>query len=174
MAQDYKSGKTGRRRGRGFSAAGKLVEPQIRKVGESRGFAVSRLMTHWAEVVGEDIAAMCRPVKVGYGRGGLGATLTVLSRGAVAPILQTQLPLIRDRVNACYGYNAVSQVRITQTSAVGFSEHQVGFAPKAPTATETDPATTRAADDAASGITDPGLRAALAGLGRHVFSDRRN
>ena len=84
MADKGYSGKGKRRFGKGFARAGGLVQPQIRKASESRGFAVSRLVTHWAEVVGDDIAALCRPVKVGYGRqGGLGATLTVLARGAV-------------------------------------------------------------------------------------------
>ena len=89
-----------KRRGRGFEPAAGLLKDRIRAVGESRGFAVSRLLTHWAEVVGDEIAAMALPVKVGYGREGLGATLTLLTTGASAPLLQMQLPKIRDKVNA--------------------------------------------------------------------------
>ncbi|MFV0243711.1 MAG: DUF721 domain-containing protein [Qingshengfaniella sp.] len=175
MAQYAKTNKPGRKRGRGFASAGKLVQPQIRKVGESRGFAAARLMTHWAEVVGADIARLCRPVKVGYGRAGLGATLTILARSAAGPILQAQLPMIRDKVNACYGYNAISQIRITQTAATGFAEAQAGYqAAPAPKPAVSDPAIAKAAEEAASSITDPGLRAALAGLGRHILADRRN
>ena len=94
-----------RQRGRrGFQRASGLVESQIRNVGEGRGFAVARLLTHWEEIVGPDIARIARPVKVGYAQGGFGATLTLLSAGAHAPMLQAQLPQIRERVNACYGY----------------------------------------------------------------------
>ena len=139
MADKGYSGKGKRRFGKGFARAGGLVQPQIRKASESRGFAVSRLVTHWAEVVGDDIAALCRPVKVGYGRqGGLGATLTVLARGAAAPLVQAQLPRIRDRVNACYGYNAVARIAVTQTAAVGFGEAQTPFS--APSAKSARPA----------------------------------
>eukprot|EP00581_Thalassiosira_minuscula_P039407 CAMPEP_0184474250 /NCGR_PEP_ID=MMETSP0740-20130409/132953_1 /TAXON_ID=385413 /ORGANISM="Thalassiosira miniscula, Strain CCMP1093" /LENGTH=61 /DNA_ID=CAMNT_0026851415 /DNA_START=16 /DNA_END=198 /DNA_ORIENTATION=+ len=53
---------------RGFARTSKLLNEQIRKAGESRGFAVSRLLTHWEEIAGPDLAAMARPVNVGYGR----------------------------------------------------------------------------------------------------------
>ena len=37
---------------RGFAQAASLLVPRIRAVGEARGFAVTRLLTHWAEIVG--------------------------------------------------------------------------------------------------------------------------
>ncbi|NNK78783.1 MAG: DUF721 domain-containing protein, partial [Litoreibacter sp.] len=86
------------RRSRGFAAMSGLIQRDVRKAGEKRGFAVMRLLTHWSEIVGEDLAGIAQPVKVGYGREGFGATLTVLTNGPNAPILQTQLPKIRERV----------------------------------------------------------------------------
>ena len=159
-------------RGRGFALAGGLVQPQIRKASESRGFTVSRLVTHWAEVVGEDVARLCRPVKVAYGRTGMGATLTLLARGAAGPMLQAQLPAIRDRVNACYGYTAISQIRLTQTSATGFAEGAAAYAPapRADTASAPSEDAERAARAATEGVTDPDLRAALAGLGARILT----
>jgi hypothetical protein len=167
--QTYRGG-AGRRRG--FASAGTLVQPQIRKVGETRGFAVSRLMTHWADVVGSDLATLCRPVKVGYGRGGIGATLTVLARGAAGPMLQARLPELRDRVNACYGYNAVSQIRVTQTSAHGFAEPSAAYGAPPPVYAPT-PEACRAAERSAEDISDPELRAALAALGSRVMSPKQ-
>lgn len=160
------------RRGKGFTRASGLVQPQIRKAGEGRGFAVSRLLTHWAEVVGEDVAALCRPVKIGYGRGGLGATLTLLARGAAGPMLQAQLPRIRERVNACYGYNAVARITLTQTAPTGFAEGASPFEarPKVPTGQEPDAEALASAQDATREIADPELRAALAGLGSRIIS----
>ncbi len=163
--------KQGQRRKRGFERTSGLLQGQIRKVGESRGFAVSRLLTHWAEIVGEETARTALPVKVGYNRGGLGATLTILTTGAQAPMLQADLPKIRDRVNACYGYNAISRINITQTAPTGFAEGRVAFehAPKhaAPAA---DPEIVRAAKDAASAVGDTTLRTALEELGKNVLS----
>ncbi|OYX26145.1 MAG: RNA-binding protein, partial [Rhodobacterales bacterium 32-66-7] len=53
------------RRQRGFEAAGGLVSAPVRAVGETRGFAVARLLTQWAEVAGAELAARTRPVKIG-------------------------------------------------------------------------------------------------------------
>ncbi|WP_104072409.1 DUF721 domain-containing protein [Albidovulum inexpectatum] len=163
------------RRGRGFVPAGGLLRKRIRAVGESRGFAVSRLLTHWPEIVGEDIAAMAVPVRISYGREGMGGTLTLLTTGAQAPILQMRLPQIRERVNACYGYNAVSRITVTQTAPTGFAEGQVAFAPR-PKADETppDPEIRLTARTLSGEVQDPTLRAALEALAEKVLSRSRN
>ncbi len=101
---------------RGFEPAFGLMARDVRAAGESRGFAVAKLLTHWQEVVGADLAAVTRPVKVGYGREGMGATLTVLVQGASAPVVEMQKDRLRERVNAVYGYNAISRVMLTQTA----------------------------------------------------------
>jgi hypothetical protein len=156
---------------RGFEPAAGLLREPIRAAGETRGFAVSRLLTHWAEVVGEEIAAQARPVKVGYGRGGFGATLTLLVAGPAAPMLQMQEPRIRERVNACYGYNAISKILFTQTAPMGFAEGQAEFtaAPK-PAPSPPDPALLRQAEASAAEVADPGLRTALERLALNVLS----
>lgn len=163
-----------RRRMRGFEAASSLLRDRIRTAGESRGFALSRLLTHWAEVVGDDIAGSARPVKIGYGKGGLGATLTLLTSGAAAPIMQMHLPKIRERVNACYGYNAISRIHLTQTAATGFAEWQASFGhqPK-PAQPAPDPALARAAEALSRDVQDESLRAALEALGEKVLSRPR-
>ena len=159
------------RRKRGFERASSLVSNRIRSASETRGFAVSRLLTHWADVVGPDIAAMSRPVNVNYGRG-FGATLTLLTTGAQAPMLEMQKETIRERVNACYGYAAISQVRITQTAATGFSEGRVSFdhAPSSAPPKTPRPITPEATQ-AADGIADGSLREALERLGSNVMSN---
>lgn len=157
-----------KRRKRGFERASALAASRIRAGSETRGFAVARLLTHWTEVVGPDIARIARPVEISYGRG-FGATLTVLTSGAQAPMLEMQKERIRERVNGCYGYAAVQKVRITQTAATGFSEGQAVFEP----AVKEHPRqaqVTAAARDAASQVRDAGLRDALERLGANVLS----
>ena len=158
---------------KGFARSGTLLQERIRKASESRGFAESRLLTQWAEIVGEDVAAIARPVKVGYGRGGLGATLTVLTTGAQAPMLQMRKEALRARVNSIYGYNAIARIVLTQTAPTGFAEGQASFAnrpvPKAPRAP--DPAQTAAAAQIAAPVGDATLRAALEVLARNVLSN---
>lgn len=155
---------------RGFQSAASLVSPQIRKVGEGRGFAVARLLTRWPDIVGDDFAALARPVSVSYGKKDFGATLTLLIQGVNGPMVDMQLPRIREKVNAAYGYNAITKIRVTQTAAEGFAEPQAGFdhAPR-PEATPT-PEIRSAAKAAAGDATDPGLRAAIERLATNVLT----
>ncbi len=158
------------RRNRGFARAARLVEARIRDAGAARGFGVTRLLTHWAEIVGEDIAAVARPVAIRYGREGFGATLTLLTTGARAPMLEMEKPKIRERVNACYGYNAVSRVRLTQTAPSGFSEGRARFRPAAKISAQPDPARRARAAALVRDVGDTDLRSALEALGAHVLS----
>jgi hypothetical protein len=160
----------GPRRMRGFERTSGLLQNRIRQAGEKRGFAVARLLTHWAEIVGADTARVARPVKVSYAQGGFGATLTVLTTGSQAPMLQADLPRIKERVNACYGYAAIARIRITQTAPTGFAEGQAGFAPAPKAAPPADPETQAAARAAAAPVTDNALRRALEALGENVLS----
>jgi len=161
------------RRMRGFEPASGLLKDRIRDAGEARGFAVTRLLTAWPEIVGEATARMTRPVKIGYAKGGFGATLTLLVQSAQAPMVQMQLPQIREKVNACYGYNAISRITLTQTAASGFAEGQAEFmpAPKAPP--PPDPAIRAEAARAASGVADESLRKALETITENFLSRTR-
>ncbi len=157
---------------KGFARSSTLLQDRIRKTSESRGFAESRLLTQWTEIVGEDIAAIARPVKVGYGRGGMGATLTLLTTGAQAPMLEMQKEQLRAKVNGVYGYNAISRITITQTAPTGFADGQVSFqhrAPK-PVPRAPDPETLAEARRIAAPVADAGLRAALEALAQNVLS----
>lgn len=157
---------------KGFKRTSQLLKDRIRSASESRGFAVSRLLTHWEEVAGPDIAAIARPVNVSYGRQGMGATLTVLTTGAQAPMLEMQKEKLRDKVNAVYGYNAISRIRLTQTAPTGFAEGQASFEhrPKEAARPVPDPATCKTASALAAPVGDTSLRAALEALGQNVLS----
>ena len=158
---------------KGFARTASLLQQQIRKAGESRGFAVTRLLTHWPEIAGQDLAAIARPVEVKYGRQGFGATLTVLTTGAQAPMVEMQKEQLREKVNGVYGYNAISRIRITQTAPTGFAEGQADFSyaaktPQQPAAP--DPAIRHEASELAAGAEDAALRTALEALARNVLS----
>ncbi|MEN8892627.1 DUF721 domain-containing protein [Planktotalea arctica] len=155
---------------KGFARTSSLLTQRIRKASESRGFAQSRLLTHWEEVIGADTAAIARPVNVSYGRQGFGATLTILTTGANAPMVEMQKEQIRAKVNAVYGYNAISRVRITQTAPTGFAEGRAVFeravTPKKPEASD---AIKQAAAQSAGGVQSNDLRVALERLAQNVL-----
>lgn len=160
---------------RGFSRASTLLQSRIRRASEGRGFAAPRLLTHWTEIVGADIAKCARPVEVSYGKGGMGATLSLLTTGAMAPMLEMQKEQIRDKVNACYGYRAIARIRITQTAPTGFADGRVAFdhAPKDP-APAPDPQVREQAARIAGDVTSESLRTALEALATNVLSKRKS
>jgi len=160
---------------RGFERTSSLLKPRIRKAGEARGFAVTRLLTHWEEIAGPEVARMARPVEVSYGHNaGFGATLVLLTTGANAPMLEMQKEQIRERVNATYGYSAISRIRITQTAPTGFAEGQAQFArPPKKQQRAPDPETVAIAHEATEGVQDKTLRGALEALAQNVLSRRK-
>ena len=155
----------------GFAQTSRLLQGRIRQASETRGFAVSRVLTHWAEIVGPDTAAISRPVEVSYSRGGFGATLTLLTTGPQAPMLEMQKERIRERVNACYGYNAIARIRLTQTAPQGFAEGQAVFAP-APRREAAPPEVTPEARQLAGDVADTELRLAIEALAANVLAKR--
>ncbi|MEL6684011.1 MAG: DUF721 domain-containing protein [Pseudomonadota bacterium] len=159
---------------RGFSRAATLMQSDIRKASEDRGFAVTRLLTHWAEVVGEGTATIATPVNVSYGKGGMGATLTLLTTGAQAPMLEMQKEQIREKVNACYGYRAISRVRVTQTAPTGFAEGRVAFTPAPKVKKTPDAQMQSAAEDLSKAVENEQLRAALTALGANVLTKQNS
>lgn len=158
------------RKRQGFKTAAAHLETRIRKGAETRGFSVSRVLTHWADVVGEDISRVCDPVDMKYGRAGLGATLTICTTGARAPMLEMQKEAIRSRVNAVYGYAAVSKIRITQTAPTGFAEPKATYEAPPKRAVPPPPEAARHMAE----VNDPDLRRALETLGRNVYSKSKD
>lgn len=164
-----------RRTKRGFNAVSGLISRQVRKSGESRGFATMKLLTQWESIVGAETAQHAMPVKVGYSREGFGATLTLLVPGAMAPMIQAELPRIQRRVNACYGYQAISRIRLTQTAPTGFSEGQRVFEmPRKSKPQPVDPAVKVASETLVGDVGDSDLKDALSRLSENVLQRARS
>jgi len=172
-----------RRRGKPLHQAGGGLRKRLSDAAAKRGFAEPDVLVRWDEIVGADLAGHCRPVKITYGRSspGLGATLLVHASGARATEIEHRAPQIVARVNAFYGYRAVSRLKVTQATgaagrARGFAEDAPTFAGK-PGATPPPPPDPEAEARAAAlarDIRHPGLRAALTRLGARVLAGSRD
>lgn len=170
--QNRPNGPSARRR-QGFRQAASLLGERVQKAAEKRGFAVARLLTHWPEIAGPRLAAVTRPIRISHARGGFGATLTLLTTGPAAPLVDMEAPMLRERVNACYGYNAIQRIALTQTAASGFAEGQAVFAPAGPpAATAPDPAVLEAAERVALQFDDPLLSQAMGRLAANIATNR--
>ena len=163
---------------KGFKQAASLIAKRVKAASETRGFAQARLLTHWEEVVGKDTAKIAQPIKVSYRSKGLGATLTVICNGANAPFVAMEKEKIRVRVNSVYGYNAIAEIKITQTAAIGFSEAQVIFdclpTPQDPPhLAEASHATREAAQKLVASVNDAEFSRALEALAKNVLSKQK-
>ena len=169
--------KSSRRKGttRGFKHGSALFEPFIRKAAKKRGFSTSRILTTWPEIAGEEVADISRPVKVSYSGLGFGGTLTLLTTGPYAPIIEMRKEYLRERVNAVYGYNAIARIKVTQTSAISFFNGKPTFKNRSENEGESNPDSeiTRESANIVDGIENDDFRKALETLGRNVLSTSR-
>lgn len=137
-----------------------------------RGLPDVRLVTEWRSIVGAELSRLARPLKISFPRGSrTGATLHVEVEGAAAPLIQHAAPQLVERVNALLGYGAVTRLKIHHRSVDwraasarrGAFEDGIGFpGPRRERRPEPAPEPPASLDR----IADPGLREALARLGR--------
>lgn len=79
------------------------------------GFVQSAIVSRWAEIVGERYARVSSPESIRFPTGRKsGGVLTLLVEGAHSPLLQHLSPLIIERVNRFFGYEAVNRVVFRQ------------------------------------------------------------
>jgi hypothetical protein len=146
------------KRGRGTIApapsAGKAVTALLKPLLKETGMGLNELKRRWGEVAGESFSR-AEPVKLAAG------VLTLKVPGALAPFLQSQTPLLVERLRVAGA--KVKQVRIEQRTAAVPRQANVGKLERPLTAAEE--ATLAQALDP---VGDPGLKSALMRLGRAV------
>ena len=158
----------------GFKKASVLLKRNIQKASESRGFAQSRVLTHWSEIVGEEISSVSIPTKVSYKTDGLGATLTILTSGSSGPILEMQKEFIRTKINAVYGYNAVQKIKITQSSPLALIRKNENTKSAISKKNKHKVEISTSLEKAVNEIDDKNLRQALEELAINVFTKLEN
>jgi len=79
------------------------------------GFVQSAIVSRWAEIVGDRYAKVSSPESIRFPTGKKsGGVLTLLVEGAHSPLLQHLSPLIIERVNRFFGYEAINRVVFRQ------------------------------------------------------------
>ena len=96
-------------------SAGELVgavgDQSFRRFGFIQGSIVSR----WSEIVGDRYAKVSSPESIRFPAGRkAGGALTLLVEGAHGPLLQHLAPIIIERVNRFFGYQAVNRIVFKQ------------------------------------------------------------
>ncbi|MEL6980270.1 MAG: DciA family protein [Pseudomonadota bacterium] len=153
-------------------AASACAKKAMRGAAARRGIAEARLITHWPEIAGERLASACRPVRVKQSRGiALGGVLVLAVDGARASEVEHAAPIVIERVNAHYGYGAISEVKLTQ--AVGApisSEPAARPRPRAASPEDLPPEKRQKLEAWTKPVADDALRAALTQLGANIMA----
>src|SRR5918995_2455952 len=143
-------------------AAGELVG-QIGGMAFRRfGFVQSSIVSRWAEIVGPRYAKVSSPESIRFPAGRRsGGVLTLLVQGAHAPLMQHLTPLIVERVNRFFGYEAVDRLVFRQ-----------GRPPAAPEPVKRPElrAVPKGLGEGLRQIADPELRACLESLAAQLAS----
>lgn len=130
---------------------GKLLGSEARR----RGLAEARLLTEWASVIGETIAARCQPVSLSR----QGVLHLDVTGGAALELQHAELQVI-ERINTFFGRPVVARLHLRQAPP----QRRVLTPPPSPPP-PLDASEKAAIDQTVDGIDDPALREALAGLG---------
>jgi hypothetical protein len=144
-----------------------LVRPCLGETFARQGFAASEIVTHWPEIVGDEIAAHCEPMKLQWPRGDAEeaepGTLVLRVEGPAALEIQHLSGVILERVNRFFGWRAIGRLALRQAPLARQTKTARRPAP--------DAAAVAQASDALPGFADDDLRQALGRLGAAVKRD---
>jgi hypothetical protein len=155
----------------GAKAVGSFVPRLTKKAFERYGFPASELLTNWQAVVGADLARWTRPEKLKWPKApdeegervpASGATLVLRIDGPRSIEVQMRARQIMERINAYFGFRAVTQLRIIQAPLPVRAEPE-RLEPAVPARPPVD----------VSAVADAGLRAALLRMSRGVAGKSR-
>ena len=145
------------------------ISPVVGPALAARGLSETSLVSHWPEIVGQDIARFCRFERLNWPPRGvktdpeaarLPATLILRIDGAFAIEAQHLSRLIVERVNAHLGWGCVGRLAFRQGPLPQ---------PAAPRRVQPPSAEAVAQARAACAVEDEGLREALVRLGARVI-----
>ncbi len=157
------------KRGRGPKALAATVARLTKPIFGKRGLAGGAVVNDWPLIVGEQLAAHSAPEKIKYPPNvrKAGTLHLRVDSGGMATELQHMEPVLIDRINAFFGYNAVAGLKIIQAPLPPRQEYK-----------RVEPRPLSAAQEKNLGeklqsVDDPDLRAALDALGRKVLGKTR-
>jgi hypothetical protein len=136
----------------------------VAKIGDKSfrrfGFVQSSIVSRWEEIVGERYAKVSSPESIRFPAGRKsGGVLTLSVEGAHAPLLQHIAPMVMERVNRFFGYEAIDRIVFKQGRAP----------PAAPRPKRPEPVPVpKELGDGLREIADPGLRACLESLAAKI------
>jgi hypothetical protein len=105
----------------GFKNASSFLGSLTQTSFEKKGFAQSKLITNWNEIVGWSLSNKTKPSKITFPKNGLAASLVVEIDSAFGPEIELQREIIKEKVNRFYGYTAVAKIIFKPSPSIGYA-----------------------------------------------------
>ena len=141
-----------------------MIDPMIAPSAKARGFTIGRIVSHWQDIVG-DMSSWCRPDAVFFPRDSrTDGTIRLQIASGRGPQAQAMSDGIIDRVNAHFGYRAISRISLVQTLSTPVQP----ASPKPRSKLNQNQHDIWVLDDKLKDVKSPDLRAALRRLGSPV------
>jgi len=142
------------------------IVPDIGRAAFRRfGFVQSSIVSRWREIVGDRYASVSSPESIRFPAGKRSeGVLNLIVEGAHAPMMQHVAPVIVERVNRFFGYQAVARVAFRQGLVqVARARNRAAPASLRPIPAELG--------ESLREVADPELRACLESLARGVAAN---
>lgn len=140
------------------------------KVFSKKYIMLGRLVTHWPDIVGKDLADKAQPVKIRYrkvpGSDRAEATLDIAASTSDSTLLHYRVGLILERINQIFGEQVVTHIRFVPITANEKPQSRPRFLKK--------PISAKEKADLANileQIDDPELKQRLETLGTSILQD---
>jgi len=158
------------RRSHKMQALGATVNKLTRQTFGQRGFADGAIVHNWSLIIGEMLAGACQPEKIAYIKGerGRGTLHLRVANSGLATEIQHLAPLMLERVNAYFGYQAVARLKLIHGPLPKPDPEPV------PVLRPLSARQTQALATELCNVSDPELKAALERLGQAVLGRRPN
>ncbi len=143
---------------------GQLVPQLTKKIFSKRGLNNAAIITDWQKIIGTDLARHSQPDRLIFPKGERnGAILHIKVEGALATQMQHMEVMVIDRVNSYFGYKAVAEIRLSQTS---LPREKVKIKKILPPITKDD---ANSLDKKLDNIEDPAMKEILKKLGTAIL-----
>ncbi|MBY0281645.1 MAG: DUF721 domain-containing protein [Alphaproteobacteria bacterium] len=104
---------------KGAKALRNCITPILEPICKKQGFVNASVILDWSKIVGGDFANLCQAVKVVFPFGKtVEGCLHVQATSSMASVITYQEPLILQKVNQYYGYQAITKLRIFHKSTL--------------------------------------------------------
>lgn len=146
---------------RNLTSLGFYTQKVVSPVFKVRGFMEGKIITHWSQVVGDQMAQMALPEKITFPKGKrIEGTLHLHVTSSGALLLHYAQDLLLEQINTFFGYKALSKLRMIH----GFSpSREISLKTTPPSLSQTEKDWLK---EQTSSVIDEDLQACLESLGK--------